>query len=80
MLNPPMSSIPAMIVAGPIEMSGYDHIRLAVDHEACLPDGTTVPLPAGTLLVMVTPGGVGLQYRGVAVKNPGAADSRDGDA
>ncbi len=39
-------------VDGPVEMRGYDHIRLRQDHEAVLPDTSRVALPAGTLLFM----------------------------
>ncbi len=42
-------SIPATL-DGPFEMSGYDHLELAQNHLAELPDGTTVPLPPGTKL------------------------------
>lgn len=61
--------IPARIVGGPIEMRSYDYLRLAVDHDAVMPDGSMARLPAGTLLYMLVPGGHVDQGGGVAAKN-----------
>jgi hypothetical protein len=72
--------IPARIVGGPIEMRDYDYMRLAVDHDAVLPDGSTVRLPTGTLLYMLAPGGHVEQDRGLAVKNEKTLIPHGGDA
>lgn len=72
--------IPARIVGGPIEMRDYDYLRLAVDHDAVLPDGTTVRLPAGALLYMLAPGGRAEQGGGIAAKNERTLVPHDGDA
>jgi hypothetical protein len=68
-------------VRGPVEMLGYDYIRLRQDHEAVLPDTARVPLPAGTLLFMDKPaegeGGPWLSYeQGKAATT--TPDPRDG--
>lgn len=52
----------ADVVSGPIEMRGYDALTLAVEHLAVLPDGRTLQIPAGTKLIMITGGGVGIRY------------------
>lgn len=61
-------------------MRDYDHIRLAVEHTAVLPDGSTLTLPAGTLLIMNLPGGKIEQSGGSANKQELARDARDGSA
>lgn len=80
MSNMTREPIPARIVGGPIEMRDYDHLRLHVEHVAVLPNGATVDLPVGTLLIMKTPGGHVTQVGGLANKNESAADPRDGAA
>ncbi|WP_437309952.1 hypothetical protein [Sorangium sp. So ce388] len=75
-----MEPIPARIVGGPIEMRGYDHMRLAVDHDAVLPDGSTVRLPAGSLLYMLVPGGHVEQFGGLASKNERTPIPHGGEA
>lgn len=72
--------IHARIVGGPIEMRDYDHLRLAVDHDAVLPDGTTLRLPAGTLLYMLAPGGYVEQGGGLAAKNERTLVPHGGEA
>lgn len=71
--------IRATIVVGPIELRDYDHLRLAVEHEVVLPNGSTMTLPRGTLLIRLSPGGLS-QDGGLASKNTSAADARDGVA
>lgn len=70
--------IPARIIGGPIEFRDYDHLRLAVEHTVVKPDGSTMTLPPGTLLIMNKPGGHIEQQGGTANKNEGAIDARDG--
>jgi hypothetical protein len=55
------------IGGGPIMNRGYDQLKLTVDHDATMPDGKPVRLPAGTILVMCEPG-------------PGGYDQVGGDA
>lgn len=82
----PEIQIRTSVVGGgaPIVNSGYDYIRLVVDHDAVAPDGTRSRIPAGTRMYMPT-SGVGDGYEqncGVAAHLPGedATDLRDGDA
>lgn len=56
------------VVGGPIEMRDYDHLRLMVTHTAVLPDGSTIELAPGTMLVRH--GG------GVAIEQPNGLASR----
>lgn len=62
--NHTVESVPVhTIPGGPIEMSGYDHFGLVVDHLAVLPDGRTMHIPAGTKLIMDKGGGgPGIRY------------------
>lgn len=55
-------------VAATVEGREDDYLRLAVDHDAVLPDGRTVSLPAGTLLYML-----GAVLGGLGVKQEGGA-------
>ncbi len=77
-----MSERVVTIKGGPIANSGYDHLRLAVDHEVITPDGTTSRLPAGTILIMCLPGAaVGYdQLGGAATLAEALRDPRDGKA
>lgn len=58
----------ATIVGGPIEMRDYEYLVLAVDHDAVMPDGTTVRVPAGTKLYTLSQCGVVHQRGGTANK------------
>ncbi len=58
----------AAVVGGPIELRDYDHLKLALPHTAVLPDGSTVELPAGTMLIR--------HGTGVAVEQPRGLASR----
>lgn len=72
--------VPARILGGPIEMRDYDYLRLAVDHDVVLPDGSTLRLPAGSLLYMLAPGGHVEQANGLAVKNESTLIPQGGDS
>lgn len=70
----------ATIVGGPIQIRGYDHLRLEVDHTVVMPNGSTMQLPTGTLLIMNEPGGFVDQLGGVAKKDESLKDGRDGSS
>lgn len=53
------------VLTGPVELRDYEFITLCEEHEAVLPNGATLRLPAGTKLVLLARGGgggIGLRF------------------
>lgn len=63
--------MPKDVLYGPIQARDYDTITLVVEHEAFLPDGTSMTIPAGTKLVMTCRSGGGgptVEYEGGCIE------------